>query len=283
MRAGETCFSLLRFSVPGLVNCREDGMAILVTTPAEALRISSVIVDDEPVFQELIATLIAQRFPNITVLGTAGSVHDGAELVKLHKPDILFLDVEIGPLSGFDLLKRIGTAMPLVVFVTAHAGYAVKAIKFSALDFLVKPFDVEEFDEAVHKALARLEKEPRHNALPALLGSVVSDRQIALPDARGLTVLHLDDILHCSSDDAYTNVHVRGEKKPILVTRPLSLFDEFLTDKGFVRIHQSHLVNQKHIKRYIRGEGGEVVLSEGTNLPVSRRMKAALLDVIDKI
>jgi len=249
----------------------------------ETMRTTAIIVDDEPAFRELIATLVAQRFPNIALLGSAGTVHEGAELVKARKPDILFLDVEIGQLSGFDLLKRIGTAMPLVVFVTAHAGYAVKAIKFNALDFLVKPFDVEEFDEAVHKALARLEKEPRANALPALLGSVVSDRQIALPDSRGLTVLHLDDILHCSSDDAYTNVHVRGEKKPILVTRPLSLFDEFLAEKGFIRIHQSHLVNQKHIKRYIRGEGGEVVLSDNTNLPVSRRQKAALMELMDKI
>jgi len=93
----------------------------------------------------------------------------------------------------------------------------------------------------------------------------------------------LDDILYCSSDDAYTLVYTRTEKKPILVTRPLALFDEFLADKGFVRIHQSHLVNRKHIKRYIRGEGGEVVLSDSSNLPVSRRMKAQLMEVLDKI
>lgn len=247
------------------------------------MRTTAVIIDDEPVFRDLIATLLAQRFPQIQVLGKAGTVQHGAELVKEHKPDILFLDVEIGAMTGFDLLKRIGTATPLVVFVTAHEGYAVKAIKFNALDFLVKPFDVEEFDAAVNKAVARLEQLPRPAAIPALLGSVVSERQIALPDSKGLTLLHLDDILHCSSDDAYTNVFTRTEKKPILVTRPLALFDEFLSDKGFVRIHQSHLVNQKHIKRYIRGEGGEVVLSNNMNLPVSRRMKAQLMEVMERI
>ncbi len=246
-------------------------------------RTTALIVDDEPVFRELIATLLAQRFPNIAVAGSAGSVQEGADLMREHKPDLLFLDVELGGMTGFDLLKRIGPAAPLVVFVTAHEGYAVRAIKFNALDFLVKPFGAEEFDEAVNKALARLDREPRGSTLPALLGSVVSDRQIALPDAKGLTVLHLDDILHCTSDDAYTYVHSRTEKKSILVTRPLSLFDEFLTEKGFVRIHQSHLVNSKHIKRYIRGEGGEVVLSDNTNLPVSRRLKAQLMEVLERI
>ncbi|MBL0127333.1 MAG: response regulator transcription factor [Flavobacteriales bacterium] len=247
------------------------------------MRTTAVIVDDEPVFQDLIASLLQARFPAIKVHGKAGTVQGGSDLVKEHRPEILFLDVEIGSMNGFDLLKRIGTATPLVVFVTAHEGYAVKAIKFNALDFLVKPFDVEEFDGAVNKALSRLEGNERQSAIPALLGSVVSDRQIALPDARGLTVLHLDDILHCTSDDAYTNVHTRTEKKPVLVTRPLSLFDDYLSDKGFVRVHQSHLVNHKHIKRYIRGEGGEVVLSDNTNLPVSRRMKAQLMEILDRI
>lgn len=252
-------------------------------TNSPVIRATAVIVDDEPAFQDLIATLLAQRFPTITVLARAGDVSTGVERVHEHRPDLLFLDVELGAMTGFDLLKRLGPPEPIVVFASAHSSYALKAIKFNALDFLVKPFDVEEFDEAVTKALRRLEDQARPQRLPGLLGSVVSDRQIALPDAKGLNVLHLDDILHCSSDNAYTNVHVRSEKKPILVTRPLSLFDDYLTDKGFVRIHQSHLVNHKHIKRYIRGEGGEVVLSNDVHLPVSRRMKTQLMELLERI
>ena len=234
--------------------------------------ITAAIVDDEPQFRELLSSLLGKRFPEITVLGVAGSVAEGSTLVREKRPDLLFLDVEMGDMNGFDLLKRIAPFEPLVVFVTAHQGYAVRAIKFNALDFLVKPYDVEEFDDSVQKALKRLGEGQRPSAISALLGSVVSDRQVAISDGKGLTVLHLDDILYCSSDDAYTLVYTRTEKKPILVTRPLALFDEFLADKGFVRIHQSHLVNRKHIKRYIRGEGGEVVLSDSSNLPVSRRM-----------
>lgn len=252
------------------------------TIPHTTMPFKAAIIDDEPQFRELVATLLKTRFPEVEVVGSAGDVPTGAAMVKEKKPDLVFLDVELGGLTGFDLLKRIAPLEPLVVFVTAHEGYAVRAIKFNALDFIVKPYAPDEFDEAVHKALRKLE-DARPPMLQALLGSVVSDRQVAIADGKGLAVLHLDDILHCSSTDAYTLVHTRMDKKPVLVTRPLALFDDFLSDKGFVRIHQSHLVHRKHIRRYIRGEGGEVVLSDGTNLPVSRRMKADLMKVLEKI
>lgn len=264
-------------------------MAHYITNPIEKrsfihapMPTTAIIVDDEPRFRDLLAQLLAERFPEVLVVGSAGTVPEATTLIKEKRPDLLLLDVELGSMSGFDLLKRISPLEPLVVFVTAHVGYAVRAIKFNALDFLVKPYSSEDFDEAVQKALRKLEQS-RPPVLQALLGSVVSDRQVAISDGKGLTVLHLDDIVHCSSTDAYTLVHARTEKKPILVTRPLALFDDFLADKGFVRIHQSHLVNRKHIKRYLRGEGGEVILSDGTNLPVSRRMKGELMKALEKI
>lgn len=248
-----------------------------------SMPITAAIVDDEPHFRELLGNLLKSRFPEITLEGDAGDVPSGAALVKARRPDILFLDIEMAGMTGFDLLKRIAPLEPLVIFITAHEGYAVRAIKFNALDFIVKPYSPDEFDEAVQKALRRLDGKGRPAVLSALLGSMTNDRQVAIADGRGLTVLQLDDILFCSSDDAYTLVHVTGEEKPLLVTRSLALFDEFLQDKGFVRIHQSHLVNRRHIKRYIRGEGGEVIMSNGTNLPVSRRMKGELMRALEKI
>jgi two-component system LytT family response regulator len=244
---------------------------------------TAAVIDDEPQFRELLTGLLQSRFPELTVVGAASEVPEAAALVKDKRPDILFLDVEMGTLTGFDLLKRIQPLEPLVVFITAHEGYALRAIKFNALDFLVKPYTVEELDDAVHKTLRRLIQGPRPAAVSALLGSMANEHQVAIADGKGLTVLQLEDILHCTSDDAYSLVHVRGEKKPLLITRPLALFDEFLRDKGFVRIHQSHLVNRRHIKRYIRGEGGEVILSDGTNLAVSRRMKGDLMKALEKI
>lgn len=245
--------------------------------------LTAYIVDDEPRFRALLTRLLAERFPAIALAGSAGSVPEAAEAINARRPDLVFLDVELGAMSGFDLLKRIAPPEPLVVFVTAHADHAVRAIKFNALDYLVKPYSPEEFDEAVRKALARLEARPQALRMQALLGNLGNRRQIAIADGTGLTVLDLDDILHCSSDNAYTLVHSRSEKKPLLVTRPLALFDEFLADRGYVRIHQSHLVNLRHIKRYIRGEGGEVILSDGTNLPVSRRMKAELMKALELV
>ena len=160
---------------------------------------TATIVDDEPRFRDLLAQLLTERFPEVLVVGSAGSVPEATTLIKTKQPDLLFLDVP--------------------------------AIKFNALGFLVTPYSAEEFDDAVQKALRKLEQ-TRPPVLQALLGSVVSDRQVAISDGKGLTVLHLDDIVHCSSTDAYTLVHARTEKKPILVTRPLAMFDEFRSDKG---------------------------------------------------
>lgn len=243
---------------------------------------TAAIVDDEALCREPLVELLRQRHPAIRIVGQATNVPEGVALVRSTKPDILFLDIEMGGMTGFDLLKAISPVQPQIIFTTAHEGYAVRAIRFNALDYLLKPIVATELDDAVNKAVRTIGT-GKQNDLPALLGSVISDRQIALPISNGLVVIHLDDILYCTSDKNYTEVFVRGEKKPYVISKPLSDFDGFLRDQGFVRIHQSHLVNRKHIKRYIRGEGGELVMSDGANLPVSRRQKAELIEVLDRI
>jgi two-component system LytT family response regulator len=251
---------------------------------------TALIIDDEASARETLHGLLRERHPNVSVIGMATNVPEGIELVRQTRPDIIFLDVEMGPMTGFDLLKalppeglRSARSGPHVIFSTAHESYALRAIRFNALDYLLKPIVPEELDEAVHKVTAMLAGGQSGGDVPALLGSVVSDRQIALPVNDGLAVLHLDDILYCSSDDNYTEVYVRGEKKPHIISRPLSSFDRFLAPQGFVRIHQSHLVNRKQIKRYVKGEGGEVVMADGRNLPVSRRQKADLMEALEKL
>ena len=243
---------------------------------------TAAIIDDELLCREELSELLSKRHPSINVIGQAGNVHEGITLVRSTKPDILFLDVEMGGLTGFDLLKAIAPLQPKVIFTTAHESYAVKAIRFHALGYVLKPIVPEELDDAVHH-IARLSAVPKPNELPTLLGSVMSDRQLALPITNGLVVVHLDDILYCNSDKNYTEVFVRGERKPYVISKPLSDFDAFLGEQGFTRIHQSHLVNRKHIKRYVKGEGGEVVMSDGANLPVSRRQKAELIEALDRI
>jgi len=244
---------------------------------------TAVIVDDEAQCRETLSALLAERHPEIRIAGIANDVPSGAALVRSEQPDILFLDVEMGRMTGFDLLKTIAPLRPTVIFTTAHEGYAVRAIRFSALDYLLKPVVPEELDDAVHKALANTGPEPQNGAIPTLLGNLDNERQIALPMADGLCMVQLDDILYCNSDNNYTEVHARGEKKPLVVSRPLSEFASFLLPQGFVRIHQSHLVNRKHIKRYVRGEGGEVIMADGMNLPVSRRQKGELMEALGRL
>ena len=247
------------------------------------MKTTALIVDDEAMSRDTLGALLNERHPAIEVLGMATDVPSGIAMTREKRPDILFLDVEMGRMTGFDLLKAIAPQRPHVVFTTAHESYAVRAIRFNAVDYLLKPVVPEELDDAVNKAIGELTGGKRTGDVPALLGTLVSDRQIALPLSNGLAVLHLDDILYCNSDNNYTEVYVRGEKKPHVISRPLSEFDTFMAPQGFVRIHQSHLVNRKHIKRYVKGEGGEVVMGDGKNLPVSRRQKAGLMEALEKL
>jgi len=247
-------------------------------------RTTAVIIDDEAICIASLQAMLKRRHPVLELLGTAQDVPTGIDLVRTTKPDVIFLDIEIGDRTGFDLLKAIAPHDPHVIFTTAHEGYAVKAIRFNALDYLLKPIDPFDLDDAVHKAVREREQDAGGNdRMAPLLGTLLGDRQIALPDAHGLSVVHLDDILYCNSDNNYTEVHVRGDKKALVVSRPLSEFDAFLSGQGFVRIHQSHLINRKHIRRYVKGEGGEVIMSNGANLPVSRRQKADLMEALERL
>ncbi|HRO40266.1 MAG TPA: LytTR family DNA-binding domain-containing protein [Flavobacteriales bacterium] len=244
---------------------------------------TAVIVDDEAQCRETLASLLAERHPGIHLLGVANDVPSGTALVRAEGPDVLFLDVEMGRMTGFDLLKAIAPKVPHVIFTTAHESYAVRAIRFSAVDYLLKPIVPEELDDAVNKAVAAVGADQVPDGIPTLLGNLAHERQIALPTGEGLSIVLLDDILYCNSDNNYTEVYVRGEKRPQVVSRPLSEFAIFLLPQGFVRIHQSHLVNRRHIKRYVKGEGGEVVMCDGMNLPVSRRQKPELMEALGRL
>lgn len=243
---------------------------------------TAYIVEDEPKARDLLRTLLQKRHPKVLLLGESGDVHTAAQEIREKRPQILFLDVDLGGLDGFDLLQRIAPAEPLVIFTTGRSDHAVEAFRVRALDFLVKPITGPRFDEAVLRALRTLE-ERGARAMPVPHGMQVSDRQIALPDAKGLTLVHLDELLYCSSDNNYTLVYRRNEPKPFTVSKGIAAFDEALTPQGFIRVHQSHLVNIKHIKQYIRGEGGEVIMSNGVSLPVSRRQKPGLMDALERI
>ncbi len=247
---------------------------------------SAVIVDDEQHCRDALSGLLQRQFPDITLLGTATNVMEAVELLNRERPTIVFLDVELGRQTGFDLLQALGPDRPHIIFTTAHEGYAVKAIRFSALDFLLKPVDPDELKAALDK-VGRAVLGPQHpDQFMALMRNIMlsanSDKRIALPVAEGLEMIDTDDIIYCESASNYTVVHQRDGKR-LVISRTLKEFEDMLSVQDFIRVHHSHLINVRHVKKYIRGEGGEVIMSDGANVAVSRRKKQELMDSLARL
>lgn len=248
--------------------------------------LSAVIVDDEQHCRDALSGLLQRKHPEIELLGMATNVPEGIALLSKVKPKVLFLDIEMGKQTGFDLLQAIGPDRPHVIFTTAHEGYAVKAIRFSALDYLLKPVDAEELASAIGKVRQEERTPQSPDQFMALLKNLTrpsgAEKRIALPVADGLEMVDVDDIMYCESDSNYTVVHQK-DKKRLVISRTLKEFEDMLDPTQFVRVHHSYLINVKHVKKYIRGEGGEVIMSDGTNVAVSRRKKQELMDSLAKL
>lgn len=242
------------------------------------------IVDDEVSAQRNLLRLLAKQQPDLNVLGTADSVDTGIVLVRQLRPDILFLDVDMGGQTGFDLLRALGDQAPHVIFTTAHENYAVKAIRFSALDYLLKPIDKAELDIAIEKARRVIQAADKTGMYEVLLKNMDrsnADRMLALPVQDGLEMVHVNEIVVCEAAAQYTTIHMRDRSR-MVISRSLGEFEDLLQDERFLRVHHGSLVNRTHIKRYIRGEGGELIMSNGMNVAVSKRKKPDLLNGLDK-
>lgn len=247
--------------------------------------LTAVIVDDEEHCRAALSGLISRKFPEIDLLDMATNVPDGIALIQRVEPELLFLDVEMGDQTGFDLLAALGSHRPHIIFTTAHESYALKAIRFSAIDYLLKPVDADELRMAVDKVLEKRDSPQEPSQITALLKNLskpTSDRRLALPVSDGLELVPVDDILYCESDSNYTVVHLK-DKKRLVISRTLKEFEDILEGDAFVRVHHSHLINVKHVKKYIRGEGGEVIMVDGTNVAVSRRKKQELMDSLSRL
>lgn len=241
---------------------------------------NAVIVDNDRDSWSLLSTLLQRRHPGLRIAGHARTIPEGIAMTRVLRPDILFMEAAIGEMTAFDLMKAIAPHRPYTILITHDPGHAVRAIRFEVLDYLLKPVVPEELDDAVFKALREVDAAHLRTTRPGLPGLALGDHQVTLPVRDGFIVLHADDIVHCTSDNNYTEVHTFHGRKPHLITKPLSDFQAHLSGSAFVRIHQSHLVNRKHIRRYVKGEGGEVVMSSGQVLPVSRRLKSGLMSAL---
>lgn len=240
----------------------------------------AVIVDDETDGRNIVSFLLKQFFPQITLIGQAQNVAEGISLVRSSEPDLVFLDVEMPDGNAFDLLSACTAWKGQVILVTAYDHYAIKAIKASVLDYLLKPVDEEEFINAVNKALKS--REQGEGANPALLLDVYKHlmvRKIRIPTLSGFMVVNVDDVVYCEASGNYTTFFFVNNKK-IMASRQLGAYEEELHGYGFIRVHNKHLINANHIIEYNRGKsgGGYVTLIGRVMIEVSTRRKSNLLN-----
>ena len=245
--------------------------------------LKAVIVEDEKNSQELLKELISEYCEGVEVAAIAGNVAEGLAALKEHKPNLLFLDIELPDGDGFQILENAEKLDFDVIFTTAYDQYAMKAFKFAATDYLLKPVDIDELQSAVERVTEKQKEEDtsdKSEQLSALIANVRNMgkpfKRIVLPTSNGFTVVNPEDIIRCESDRNYTFIFL-NDKRRILVSRTIKEYDEMLRDFNFFRIHQSHLINLAYLKNYTRGRGGYVELTDGTTLDVSARRKSEFL------
>lgn len=252
--------------------------------------ITAILIDDDKNLREGMKGLLARFAPNIHIIGEADSVSSGIEAVDSLSPQVVFLDIQLNDGTGFDILEQLAlknkAIQSNIVFITAHEQYAIKAFRFSALDFLLKPVDPEDLQKVIQKIETVVEKSNDYLHIDLLLEnirkSVDNFKRIALSTSDGIHLFDISDIIRCEGADNYTKFYIRNNK-PILISKTLKEYEELLTEHKFERIHQSHLINLNYLKSYIKKDGGYVVMADDSRLPISQRKKERLQEVLKSI
>jgi len=242
-----------------------------------------IIIDDEVAVRNTIAKLLQENFQKISIVASVGTLDEGYDAIMELQPDLLFLDIELPDGIGFDLLKRIGTVNFRVIFITGHQEYALDAIKVSALDYILKPVDLTELKEAIEKACVVINHEEEQMKLLALSENLQERKKmkrIILRTADALQLVSVSDIIRAEADSNYTHFYLTGGKH-IMVSRTIKEFDALLTGSGMIRTHQSHLVNLQAVDRFMKRDGGYLLLKDGSTIPVSPNLKKQVLNAID--
>lgn len=236
--------------------------------------IKCLIIDDDPFIRELLQDKLDQYFPEVTVLSTACSGYEGLEKIAAYQPELVFLDVEMTDMTGFEMLAQLNEVNFQTIFITSYSHYAIKAIRFNALDYLLKPLDLGELKKAILRYKRRHQSRSHQENMALALQNIrtkdVSDQRLLLKTQDGELRLLLKDIIRIEGDRNYSYIHLKnGGKK--LVTKTLLELEELVDSKGFYRCHRSHIVNALHIVNY--SNGLTVLLSDTMKVPVSRRKK----------
>jgi two-component system LytT family response regulator len=245
--------------------------------------IKVIIVDDEYKSRESLRMLIENFCSGTEVAGMASGVDEALQLVEKEEPDVVFLDIQMNNETGFDFLTRVKSKNFEVIFTTAYSEYAIDAIKFSALDYLLKPINIEQLCTALKKAENKQSRNNLNDKLEHLLQNFRSESpenfKLVLPTSDGLIFINFKDILFCEADSNYTIFNMRDGKNYV-VSRTLKEYEDLLSNYHFFRIHNSYLINLREIKKYIKGEGGYVIMSNDKSLDVAKRKKEIFLNKV---
>lgn len=252
--------------------------------------ISAVLIDDDKNLRNAMKGLLEMYAPEISIIGEADSVKTGTAAITVYKPDVVFMDIQLGDGTGFDILEQItkkqGGLACHVVFITAHEQYAVKAFRFSALDYLLKPVDPEELRKVVEKIKKTLSGTDSFSHIDLLLENIRKKvdkfKRIALSTSDGIHLFEVSDIIRLESQDNYTKFYIKNNK-PVLIAKTLKEYEDLLSEQGFERIHQSHLINLAYLKSYIKKDGGYAVMADNSNLPISQRKKERLQELLKSL
>jgi len=252
--------------------------------------IKAVLIDDDGNLREGMRMMINFYAPEIQIVGEADSVKSGTELIETAKPDIVFLDIMMNDGTGFDILEKLnekfGNVASQIIFITAHEEFAIKAFRFSALDFLLKPVNPEELQSVLKKIKNVISQNRDSRNIGLLLENIQKKpdgfKKIALSTSDGIHLFEIKDIIRCESEDNYTKFFIKNHKQ-VMISKTLKEYEELLKEQGFERIHQSHLINLNELKSYIKKDGGFVVMSDDSQLPVSQRKKERLQEMISKL
>jgi len=243
--------------------------------------VKAVIIDDDFTSRMLLREILKKAIDNVELLGEAGSVAEGIPLIERVAPDIVFLDISMPDGTGFDLLDKLKKIDFKIIFITAFTEFAVKAFKYSAFDYIVKPIDIHELAKTIARIpkIKKVNGKKQVNELKTNLLSNIENgaKTIALPELNGFAIVQVNEIIRCEGLRNYTRI-IFKEREEKIVSRTLLEFENLLTPLGFIRIHRSHLVNLENVVRYIKAQGGMIELKTGELLKVSPKHKDNLLN-----
>lgn len=249
----------------------------------------TIIVDDEKLSRSVLKLLLEKHCPSVNIVAVCADGLSALEAIEKYQPELLFLDVEMPGLNGFEVIKTCGHTKTAIIITTSHQVYALEAIRHNVVDFLLKPILKDDLQEAVDKAMVRqahhTEKVATRtgNTMELLHQHLHPGERLGLPSPEGLRMILVKDILYCMADGINTRMHLLSAAAPAIVYRSLKEIENMLMNKGFFRVHHSYVVNLNYMDRYLKGDGGEIVMNDGSCIPVSRHRKQDFMERIERL